>query len=158
MFKLNLKLKLRPNFGSKPKLYSRTKPLGDQWYRFSWAGCSSHHPTNGVKALKETKALTLTSGLASTLPHLLSDAQRTGSCSLYASYPMPVSIVLTRAQQLLRWATVWPQQTCAEIDMGWKVEGCCAIFPWGELGPHLTQCRLAEDYLCTKWRSEVSSV
>jgi len=38
----------------------------------------------------------------------------------------------TRAQQLLRWATVWPQQTWAEK---------CGGLLWG-LGPHLTQCGL----------------
>jgi len=42
----------------------------------------------------------------------------------------------TRAQQLLRWSTVWLQQTWAE-----KWVSCCAPF-LGELGPHLTQCRL----------------
>jgi len=39
----------------------------------------------------------------------------------------------TRARQLLRWATV-PQQ--------WAEFGVLLYpFPWGELGPHLTQCR-----------------
>jgi len=51
----------------------------------------------------------------------------------------------TTIQQLLRWATVWPQQTWAEK---W---GLLCRFPWGrELGPHLTQCGLAEAYLPTK--------
>jgi len=42
----------------------------------------------------------------------------------------------TRAQQLLRWATVWPQYAWAEK--------CGAAVPlsMGELGPHLTQCGL----------------
>jgi len=43
---------------------------------------------------------------------------------------------LTRAQQLLRWATIWPQQTWAQK--------CRAAVPLsvGELGPYLTQCGL----------------
>ena len=40
----------------------------------------------------------------------------------------------TRAQQLLRWATV-PEQS------GPKSGGLLCLFPWG-MGPHLTQCRL----------------
>jgi len=39
----------------------------------------------------------------------------------------------TRAQQLLRRATVAEQS-------GLKRKGLLCPFPWGELGPHLTQC------------------
>jgi len=46
----------------------------------------------------------------------------------------------TRAQQLLRWATVSEQS-------GPKTAGLLCSFPWGQLGPHLTQYRLAEAYL-----------
>jgi len=36
--------------------------------------------------------------------------------------------------------------------------GCCApLFREGELGPHLTECRLAEAYLHTKWCLHPSS-
>jgi len=30
----------------------------------------------------------------------------------------------------------------ATIDIGRKVGGLLCIFPWGKLGPHLTQCGL----------------
>jgi len=39
---------------------------------------------------------------------------------------------ITRAQQLLRWATVWPQETWAEK---WRAAVPLSV---GELGPHLT--------------------
>jgi len=47
----------------------------------------------------------------------------------------------------------------ATTDVGRKVGGCCALcpFPWGELGPYLTQCRLAEAYFRTKWHLDLSS-
>jgi len=51
---------------------------------------------------------------------------------------------LTRAQQFLRWATVWPQYTSAES------EGAAVLLSTGELRPHLMQCGLAEAYLHTK--------
>jgi len=43
---------------------------------------------------------------------------------------------LTRAQQLLRWATVWPQQIWV------KKWGASVPLSMGELGPYLTQCCL----------------
>jgi len=43
---------------------------------------------------------------------------------------------LTRANQLLKWATVWPQETWAEKWGG----GCCAA--GSPLDPQLTQCGL----------------
>jgi len=39
--------------------------------------------------------------------------------------------------------------------MGRKI-GVCPIFGMGELGPHLTQCRLVEAYLPTKWHLDPS--
>ena len=42
----------------------------------------------------------------------------------------------TRAQQLPRWATIWPQQIWA------KKWGLLCQFPWEDLDPHLTQCWL----------------
>ena len=48
----------------------------------------------------------------------------------------------TRAQQLLRWATVWPQYTVR------KVGRLLYPFPWGGSwvpNPHLTQCHLGLD-------------
>jgi len=43
----------------------------------------------------------------------------------------------------------------ATIDMGRKVGGgCCAAFGLVELGPHLTQCGLAEAYLHAKWHPD----
>jgi len=60
------------------------------------------------------------------------------------------TIYQTRAQQFLRWATVWPQQTSAEKG------GCCAPF-LGELGPHLTQYGLGRGLLCNKWHLDPSS-
>jgi len=47
---------------------------------------------------------------------------------------------LTGAQQLLRWATV-PEQS------GPKSGRLLYPFPWGELGPHLTQCGLGRGYV-----------
>jgi len=44
--------------------------------------------------------------------------------------------VSTRAQRLLRWATVWPQWTWAE-----KLGGP-ALGAGSPLGPHLTECSL----------------
>jgi len=55
----------------------------------------------------------------------------------------------TRAQQLLRWATVWPQFTWAE-----KLRRLLCPFPWRELSPHLTQCRQGRGlppYQVTSW-------
>jgi len=55
--------------------------------------------------------------------------------------------LFTRAQQLLRWATVWPQQTWAESGDG---------LLWGALGPHWVTIEhnvaWAEAYLFTKWQ------
>jgi len=48
----------------------------------------------------------------------------------------------TRAQQFLRWAIVWPQYTWAE-----KWGRLLCPLSLGELGPHLTQCRLGRAYL-----------
>jgi len=45
---------------------------------------------------------------------------------------------------------VWPQQTWAE---NWRL----CPFRGGELGPRLTQCRLGEAYLRTKWHLDRSS-
>jgi len=47
----------------------------------------------------------------------------------------------TRPQQLLRWATVWPQRHKP------KSAGLLCPFPWGELGPDLTQCGLGRGLL-----------
>jgi len=44
--------------------------------------------------------------------------------------------LVTRAQQLLRWTTV-PEQSGSKSR-----RGQLSPFPWRELGPHLTQCRL----------------
>jgi len=44
----------------------------------------------------------------------------------------------------------------ATTDTGRKLgEGLCSF--WGQLGPHLTQCRPAEAYLRTKWHLDQSS-
>jgi len=43
---------------------------------------------------------------------------------------------LTRAQQLLRWATVY------QSKVGRKVEGAALPLFVGDLDPYLTQCRL----------------
>ena len=51
----------------------------------------------------------------------------------YRFRPPSASIVRTRAQQLLRWATA-PEQ------IGPKNRGLLCAIPWEELGPHLTQC------------------
>jgi len=56
---------------------------------------------------------------------------------------------MTRAQQLLRLATVSEQSGpkrggyCVHFreDIGRKVGGCCILF-WGGAGSHLTQCGL----------------
>ena len=45
----------------------------------------------------------------------------------------------------------------ATIDMGRRGGGCCAPLRGGEMGPHLTQRRLAEAYLHTKWHRDPSS-
>jgi len=53
-----------------------------------------------------------------------------------------------RAQQLRRWATVWPQQTWAES--GGRVAVPLSV--GGAICPHATQCGLGrEAYLDTKW-------
>jgi len=44
------------------------------------------------------------------------------------------AIKSTRAQQFLRWVTVWPQYTWAEK---W---GAALPLSVGELGPHVTHC------------------
>jgi len=44
----------------------------------------------------------------------------------------------------------------ATIDMGRKL-GAPLRFGGGELGPHLTQCRLSREYLLTKWHLDPSS-
>ena len=64
------------------------------------------------------------------------------------------SHILTRAQELLRWATVWPQQTWAE-----KWGRLLCPFPWKELSSHLTQCHVAwaEANLRTKWHFDPSN-
>ena len=55
--------------------------------------------------------------------------------------------LLTRAQQQIRWATVWPQQTWAE-----NRAACPLLSGGGELGPHLTQrMARAEAYLHAKF-------
>jgi len=46
----------------------------------------------------------------------------------------------------------WPQETWAE-----KWWAAVPLNIWGELGPHLTQCRLADAYLHTKWHLDPSS-
>jgi len=60
---------------------------------------------------------------------------------------------LTRAQHLLRWATIWPQQTWAEK---W---GCNALSGEGEaeLGLYVTQCGQGQGLLRTKWHHDLSS-
>ena len=45
----------------------------------------------------------------------------------------------------------------ATIDMGRKVCGGTVPLSVGELGLHLTQCRLAEAYLRTKWHLDPSN-
>jgi len=45
----------------------------------------------------------------------------------------------------------------ATIDMGRKVCGGTVPLSVGELGLHLTQCRLAEAYLRTKWHPDPSN-
>jgi len=64
----------------------------------------------------------------------------------------PVVSCATRAQQLLRRATVW-LQTWAEKCGG----GCCAPFRGTGLGSHLIQCCLAEAYLRTMWHLDPSN-
>jgi len=54
-------------------------------------------------------------------------AQRDGRPPEYRWRPLLHRATITTAQQLLRWATVWPQQTSAE-----KREGAAV----GALGPH----------------------
>jgi len=44
------------------------------------------------------------------------------------------------------------------VDVTRKVGVCCVPFRGGgELGPYLTQCRLAEAYLRTKWHPDPSN-
>jgi len=61
---------------------------------------------------------------------------------------------IRRAQQLLRWEAVWPQQTWAE-----KWGRLLCPFPWKELSPHLTQCHVAwaKANLRTKWHFDPSN-
>jgi len=49
-----------------------------------------------------------------------------------------------------------PRSPLARIDMGRKL-GALHPFGEGELGPHLTQCRLVKAYLPTKWHLDPSS-
>jgi len=60
----------------------------DYWSRFSWAGCSSCHPTNNVKVLRKLRAQTLVSenhSLASSLLELPMDSRGKGCCCLFSA-------------------------------------------------------------------------
>jgi len=63
-----------------------------------------------------------------------------------------ISAKPTRVQQLLRWATVWPQEAWAEK---W---GAAVPLSVGGLDPHLTQCGQGRGlYLRTRWYLDPSS-
>jgi len=57
---------------------------------------------------------------------------------------------IPRAQQLLRWVTIWPQWTWAE-----KWRGCCSPLCGEELGWH--NVTWAKAFLGTKWCLDPSS-
>ena len=81
-------------------------------------------------------------------------AQATDVCSVVlciSEFYAFGSIDLTRAQQLLRWATDRVRAKWAEK---W---GLLCPFSVGELVPHLTQCRTCEAYLHNKWYPDPSS-
>jgi len=45
----------------------------------------------------------------------------------------------------------------ATVDMGRKLGGHATFWGSGELGPHLTQCRLGRGQPCNKWHLDPSS-